>query len=76
VLNGEHVVDPRSEMNVVYDVAVAKGKVAIVSIGLDPADMLKVVDGSGSYVTRNLVDIHVHVYAGTGEKGSYAGGNI
>jgi dihydroorotase len=27
----------------------------------------------GLYVTPGLVDIHVHVYAGTGEPGSYAG---
>ncbi len=26
-----------------------------------------------SYVTPGLIDIHVHVYAGTGEPGSYAG---
>src|SRR4029078_10341989 len=34
-----------------------------------------VVDVSGLYVTPGLVDIHVHVYAGTGERGSYAGDN-
>ena len=33
------------------------------------------VDVSGLYVTPGLIDIHVHVYAGTGEKGSYAGDN-
>ena len=33
------------------------------------------VDVSGLYVTPGLVDIHVHVYAGTGERGSYAGDN-
>ena len=30
---------------------------------------------SGLYVTPGLVDMHVHVFAGTGEKGSYAGDN-
>jgi dihydroorotase len=34
-----------------------------------------VVDVSGYYVTPGLIDIHVHVYAGTGERGSYAGDN-
>src|SRR5204863_7174615 len=42
---------------------------------LNPTDALKVVDVSGLYVTPGLVDIHVHVYAGTGERGSYAGDN-
>jgi dihydroorotase len=30
---------------------------------------------TGLYVTPGLVDIHAHVYAGTGEKKSYAGDN-
>ena len=33
------------------------------------------VDVSGLFVVPGLVDIHTHVYAGTGEKGSYAGDN-
>ena len=33
------------------------------------------VDVSGLYVTPGLIDIHVHVFAGTGERGSYAGDN-
>ena len=38
-------------------------------------EAFKVVDVSGLYVTPGLVDMHVHVFAGTGEKGSYAGDN-
>jgi hypothetical protein len=38
-------------------------------------DAVKVVDVSGYYVTPGLIDIHVHVFAGTGERGSYAGDN-
>ena len=33
------------------------------------------VDVGGLYVTPGLVDIHVHVFAGTGERRSYAGDN-
>ena len=36
---------------------------------------MKTIDVSGLYVVPGLVDIHTHVYAGTGEKGSYAGDN-
>ena len=43
--------------------------------GSIPPTRLKTVDVSGLYVTPGLVDIHVHVYTGTGEKGSYAGDN-
>jgi predicted amidohydrolase len=57
------------------DVAIANGKVAAVAANIAPADAFKVVDATGYYVTPGLVDIHVHVYAGTGERGSYAGDN-
>src|SRR5262249_60675293 len=33
------------------------------------------VDVSGLYVTPGLVDIHVHVYSGTGMRGAYSGDN-
>lgn len=75
LLRGGHVIDPKNKINAVRDVAVANGKVAAMAADIDPADALKVVDVSGLYVTPGLVDIHVHVYAGTGERGSYAGDN-
>jgi dihydroorotase len=75
LLRGGHLIDPKNGVSAVRDVAIADGRVAAVAAGLDPADALKVVDVSGLYVTPGLIDIHVHVYAGTGEKGSYAGDN-
>ena len=75
VLKGGHVIDGRNKISAVRDVAIANGKVAAVAANINPAEALKVVDASGHYVTPGLVDIHVHVYAGTGERGSYAGDN-
>src|SRR5258706_3661248 len=75
LLKGGHVIDPRNRISAVRDMAIANGRVAAVAAGIDPAAALKVVDVSGLYVTPGLVDIHVHVYAGTGERGSYAGDN-
>jgi dihydroorotase len=75
LLRGGHVVDSRNGVSAVRDVAIAAGKVAAVEPGIDPADAFKVVDVSGLYVTPGLIDIHTHVFAGTGEKGSYAGDN-
>jgi len=75
LLKGGHVIDPKNKINAVRDVAIANGKVAAVAAKIDPAEAFKVVDVSGYYVTPGLVDIHVHVYAGTGEQGSYAGDN-
>jgi dihydroorotase len=75
LLKGGHVIDGRNKISAVRDVAIANGKVAAVAANINPAEALKVVDASGHYVTPGLVDIHVHVYAGTGERGSYAGDN-
>ncbi len=75
LLQGGHVVDAKSGTSAVRDVAIAGGKIAAVAPKIDPAGALKVVDVSGLYVTPGLIDMHVHVYAGTGEKGSYAGDN-
>jgi dihydroorotase len=75
LLRGGHLIDPKNGLDAVRDVAIAGGKVAAVAARIDPADAFKTIDVSGLYVTPGLIDIHVHVFAGTGEKGSYAGDN-
>jgi dihydroorotase len=75
LLRGGHVIDPKNGLSAIRDVAIAGGKVAAVAEKIDPAEAFKVVDVSGLYVTPGLIDLHVHVFAGTGEKGSYAGDN-
>ncbi len=75
LLQGGHVIDAKNKISAVRDVAILDGKIAAVEARIDPAKALKVVNLRGLYVTPGLVDIHVHVYAGTGERGSYAGDN-
>ena len=75
LLRGGHLIDAKNNVNAVRDVAVLDGKVAEVAAKIDPARAYKVVDASGLYVTPGLIDIHVHVFAGTNERGSYAGDN-
>src|SRR5215470_12203437 len=75
LLKGGHVMDSKNKGSAVRDIAIANGKVAAVASKIDPTEAFKVVDVSGYYVTPGLVDIHVHVFAGTGERGSYAGDN-
>src|SRR5574340_456797 len=75
LLQGGHVIDARNKLSAVRDVAIRDGKIAAVAGHIDPAQAFKVVNVRGLYVTPGLVDIHVHVYAGTGERGSYAGDN-
>ncbi len=73
LLHGGHVIDAKNNIDSIRDVAIRDGKIAAVAAHIDPAKALKTVDASGLYVTPGLVDIHVHVYASTGEKNSYAG---
>jgi len=75
LLQGGHVIDPKTGTSAVRDVALAGGKIAAIATRIEPAEAFKVVDVSGLYVTPGLVDLHAHVYTGTGEKGSYAGDN-
>lgn len=74
LVNG-HVVDAKNHISAVRDVAIKDGKIAAVADHIDPKSALKTVDVKGLYVTPGLVDIHVHVYASTGEAHSYAGDN-
>lgn len=73
LLQGGHVIDPKSKLSAVRDVALKDGKVAEVAAKIDPSSAFKVVNVKGLYVTPGLIDLHTHVYAGTGERGSYAG---
>jgi dihydroorotase len=75
LLQNGHVIDPKDKISAVRDVAIRDGKIAAVEQHIDPSTALKTVDVKGLYVTPGLVDIHVHVYASTGEIHSYAGEN-
>jgi len=75
LLRGGHVIDTKNKVDGVRDVAIRNGKIALVAARIDPSGAFKVVNASGLYVTPGLIDIHVHVYAGTGEVHCYAGDN-
>jgi dihydroorotase len=73
LLQGGHVIDPKNNISAVRDIAIKDGAIAAVAERLNPADALKIINVAGLYVTPGLIDIHAHVFAGTGERGSYAG---
>src|SRR5580658_4956137 len=75
LLKSGHVIDGKNKINGVRDVAIRGGRIAAVAAHIEPAKALKVLNVAGLYVTPGLVDIHVHVYAGTGLKGAYDGDN-
>ncbi len=75
LLRGGHVVDPKNHISGVRDVAILDGRIAAIAQHIDPARALKTVGVEHLLVSPGLVDIHVHAYASTGEKNSYAGDN-
>ncbi len=75
LLAGGHVLDAANHRDGVMDIAIKDGRIAAVAAHLDPAMAVKTVPLHGLYLTPGLIDIHVHAYAGTGEKDSYAGDN-
>lgn len=68
LLKNGHVIDPKNSINEPRDVAIANGLIAAVEKNINPSLAKQVVDVRGLYVTPGIVDIHVHVYAGTGMK--------
>lgn len=66
LLKGGHVIDPKNKIDGRMDVAIAGGKIARVAAEIPASSAKKVADVRGLYVTPGLLDIHVHVYAGTG----------
>jgi dihydroorotase len=73
LLRGGHVLDAKNRVDAVMDVAIKDGHIAKVAPGLSPKDAIKTIEVKGLYVTPGLIDLHVHVYNGTGERDSYAG---
>jgi len=68
LLKGGHVIDPKNGISRVMDVAVAGGKIARLAADIPAAEAKQVANVAGLYVTPGLIDIHAHVYAGTGAR--------
>lgn len=75
VLQNGHVLDDKNHIDSVMDVAIKDGKIAKVAEHIPATSAIKAIDVKGLYVAPGLIDLHVHVYNGTGEKNSYAGDN-
>lgn len=66
LIKGGHVIDPKSNIDGLMDVAVSGNRISRVAPNLPASDARRVADARGLFVTPGLLDIHVHVYAGTG----------
>lgn len=66
LLKGGHVIDARNGIDRIADVAIKDGKIARVAPDLPIAQAKRAVSVRNLYVTPGIIDIHAHVYAGTG----------
>jgi len=73
LIRGGHVIDPKNKVDAVSDVAIAGGKIVLVAPSIPVGQAKRVVNATGLLVTPGLIDIHAHLYAGTGTKGAYTG---
>jgi dihydroorotase len=74
VIKGGHVIDPKNNVDAIMDVAIADGKIALVSKNIDPKQGRQVVNAEGLYVVPGLIDLHGHVFYGTEPDHAYSNG--
>ena len=72
-MRGPRRIDPKDKVSRICDVAIRDRKIAAGAPVMAPGTAFKTIDVKGLYVTPGLVDIHVHAFASTGERNSYAG---
>jgi dihydroorotase len=65
LLKGGHVIDAKNHVSALLDVAVSGGRIAAVAANIPGGDARRTIDVSGLHVTPGLVDMHVHVFAGS-----------
>ena len=75
LIKGGHVIDAKNKINEVMDVAIQNGRIVAVAKNIDQNLANQVVDAKGLYVTPGLIDLHVHVFAGTEPDHDYSNGN-
>src|SRR5262245_16264435 len=73
ILKGGHVIDPKNKIDGVMDVAIKHGKIAKVAADIPTELTWNIVRVPGLHVVPGLIDLHVHVYASTGQPRSYVG---
>lgn len=74
LLKGGHVIDPKNDIDGVFDIAISEGTIARVAADISEEDAQKVVDAGGLYITPGLIDIHSHNFYGTEPYRQYSDG--
>ena len=66
LLKGGHLIDPKNRIDGARDVAIKDGRIAAVAAEIPAGQARKTVAVKGLYVVPGLIDIHAHVFSGTG----------
>ena len=74
VIKDGHVIDPKNNLDVVTDIAIADGKIVLVAKNIDAKQAVQVVNAKGLYVTPGLIDIHTHNFVGMNLDQAYMNG--
>jgi len=73
LIKGGHVIDPKNGKSAKMDVAIQGARIAKVAADIPASQAQRVANADGLYVVPGLIDIHAHVYTGTGIKGALTG---
>ena len=65
LIKGGHVIDPKNNIDAVFDVAISGNKIASLAKDIPVSTAKKVINVRGLYVTPGIIDMHVHVFSGT-----------
>ncbi|WP_276361745.1 amidohydrolase/deacetylase family metallohydrolase [Daejeonella sp. H1SJ63] len=88
VIKGGHVIDSKSNLNELMDIAIQTApanrqgqsalepRIVLIAKNIDTALAIQVVDARGMYVTPGLIDIHTHVFYGPSKNDYLSNGSI
>jgi len=62
LIQGGRVIDPAGSRDAMGDVAISKGRIALVADHIPAASAVRVVDATGLLVLPGLIDLHAHVF--------------
>jgi len=64
VIKGGNVIDPKTSISDVLDIAISSGKIVTIAKGIETKSAEHVINASGMYVVPGLIDIHTHDFYG------------
>lgn len=65
LIKGGTVIDAKSNIHEVFDVAIKDGKIAAVNVNIPENKTIKVINAEGLIICPGLIDIHSHNFHGT-----------